>query len=259
MMTKPIKVLIVEDERAAVNRLNKELDKLEGVNFEVLDVLESVKGVISWLNEPHDVDLVFMDIHLTDGLSLEIFKETEVPCPVIFTTAYDEYALQAFKVNSIDYLLKPIDPEELKHAISRFQEQSATAKQEDYLNQLKQLTAEFRPTTYRSSFLVSFRQKMMLIDINEVAFIYVKERGVFLKKKDGHEYVIDFFLDDLEKQLDPSRFYRANRQFLVSRSSIQEIEPYFNGRLILSVRPEAYTSVIISKEKATHFKRWADY
>ncbi len=254
-----IKTVIIEDESAAVNRLRKELDQIPDVEFDILTVLDSVKGTLAWLKQESQVDLIFMDIHLTDGLSLEIFKEAEVRCPIIFTTAYDEYALQAFKVNSIDYLLKPIDPEELKAAVDKFLAQSGASSQDDYLNQLVRLAAEFRPTTFRSSFLVSFRQKMMLIDIGDVAYVYIKERGVFLKKKDGVEYVIDFFLDDLEKQLDPALFYRANRQFLVARSAIQEIEPYFNGRLILAVKPEAYTSVIISKEKATHFKRWADY
>ena len=254
-----IKTVIVEDESAAVNRLQKELGRLTNGEFEILATLESVSQSIQWLNENDAPDLIFMDIQLTDGLSLEIFKRVEVPCPVIFTTAFDEYALQAFKVNSIDYLLKPIDPEELQAAIDRYLEQSTKNIQGDYVSQLMNLAQEFRPTTYRSSFLVSFRQKMMMIDVHEVAYMFIKERGVFLKKKDGTEYVIEFFLDDLEKQLDPAQFYRANRQFLVARSSIQEIEPYFNGRLVLGVKPEAHTPVIISKEKATHFKRWADY
>lgn len=257
-MSRVIKTLIIEDENSAVNRLKKELIQLKEVSFEILTVMDSVKDAVDWLSTNHEAELIFMDIQLTDGLSLEIFRLTEVKCPVIFTTAYDEYALQAFKVNSIDYLLKPIDPDELRHAVNRFLELFFEPKQSN-IDQLMSLAQEFRPNTYRSSFLVSFRQKMMLIDINEVAYLYVKERGVFLKRKDGVEYVVDFFLDDLEKQLDPSKFYRANRQFLVARSSIQEIEPYFSGRLILVVQPQAYTSVIISKEKATHFKRWADY
>jgi DNA-binding LytR/AlgR family response regulator len=258
-MSNSIKTLIIEDEDSAVNRLKKELDQLEGVEFQIMHISDSISETVSWLGHNDDVELIFMDIHLTDGLSLEIFKQVQVPCPVIFTTAYDEYALQAFKVNSIDYLLKPVNPEELKTAVDRFIDLRRDNREENYMNQLMQLATEYQSKNFRSSFLVSFRQKMMLIDINDVAYIYVKERGVFLKKKDGKEYSIDFFLDDLEKQLDPSHFYRANRQFLVSRSSIIEIEPYFNGRLLLIVNPEAYTSVIISKEKATHFKRWADY
>ncbi|MEO1054499.1 MAG: LytTR family DNA-binding domain-containing protein [Bacteroidota bacterium] len=258
-MAKLIKTAIVEDESSAVNRLKKELSRLPDTEFEVLTTLESVKDTVAWLKENSDLDLIFMDIQLTDGLSLEVFKQIEVPCPVIFTTAFDEYALQAFKVNSIDYLLKPIDPEELKAAIERFLKQHTDNGQEGYIDQLMNLAQSFRPTNYRSSFLVSYRQKMMMIDVNEVAYIFVKERGVFLKKKDGLEYVIEFFLDDLETQLDPVQFYRANRQFLVARSSIQEIEPYFNGRLILGVQPEAHVPITISKEKASHFKRWADY
>ena len=256
-MKSSIKIVIIEDEAAAVNRLKKELDKLIDVEFMVMEEIESIQKAIAWFNASPEVDLAFMDIHLTDGLSFEIFSQIELKTPIIFTTAYDEYALQAFKVNSIDYLLKPIAPEELEKAIRRFLDRRANADS-DHLLQLKKLAQEFRPTQYRSSFLVSYRHKMLMVDIQEVAYLFVKERGVFLKKKDGQEYILDFYLDDLERQLDPNQFYRANRQFLVSRSSIEEIETYFNGRLILKVKPESGASVIISKSKASEFKRWAD-
>ena len=255
---KKIKVLIVEDEPAAVNRLQKEFKQLSGIEFEVAAILDSVEQTVKFLTSDHPCELIFMDIHLTDGLSLEIFKKVDVGCPIIFTTAYDEYAIQAFKLNSIDYLLKPIDPHELFSAVDKFIERRSS-KNDDYLEQLTSFAKQYQSTNYRSSFLVSYRQKMMMIDVQEVAYLYVKERGVFLRKKDEQVYYVDFFLDDLEEQLDPTRFYRANRQFLVSRSSILEIEPYFNGRLVLKVKPEPHASIIISKEKASHFKRWADY
>lgn len=258
-MATPIKIVIIEDESAAVNRLSKELNLLTELEFDILTIIESVRDAVTWFKANQNTDLIFMDIQLTDGLSFEIFKQAEIHSPVIFTTAFDEYAIQAFKVNSIDYLLKPIDPLELKSAIDSYLQQANSTYDRNLYDQLVSLAQEFRPASYRSSFLVSFRQKMMLIDIQEVAYIFVKEKGVFLKKKNGDEYVIEFYLDDLEKQLDSSQFYRANRQFLVARSSIYEIEPYFNGRLVLVVKPEAHTPVIVSKEKATHFKRWADY
>lgn len=253
-----IKTLIIEDEPAAVNRLKKELLKVEAVGFEILAVIDGVRDAVAWLHEHDEVELIFMDIQIKDGLSLEIFKQVTVKVPVIFTTAYDEYALQAFKVNSIDYLLKPINTVELTAAVSSYMEvrQSPT---DDYMHQLTNLVEAYRPASYRSSFLVSYRHKMMMIDVNEVAYLYVKGRGVFLRKKEGQEFMVDFYLDDLEKQLDPARFYRANRQFLVARSAIREIETYFNGRLILTVAPEIDTQVIISKMKASDFKRWADY
>lgn len=257
-MSKDIRILIVEDEDSAVNRLKKELKQINEYSFEVLKVIDSIYETVEWVNQGNLVDLIFMDIRLTDGLSFEIFNQTEVKCPVIFTTAYDEYALQAFKVNSVDYLLKPIDPSDLRAAIEKFLTTTEDSTR-NYLRQIKGLVDQFRPQKFRSSFLVNFRQKMLLIDIDEVAYLYVKERGVFLKKKDGLEYVVDFFLDDLEKQLDPAKFYRANRQFLVARYCIKEIELYFNGRLTLSIDPKPHTAVIISKEKATHFKKWADY
>ncbi len=257
-MTDHIKTLIIEDEPSAVNRLQKELNKLEIADFEIITVIDSVKEAVSWIHGHDDIELIFMDIQIRDGLSLEIFKQVMVKAPVIFTTAYDEYALQAFKVNSIDYLLKPIGTAELKAAVSGYLEMRQSPA-EDYMKQLSSLVESYRPASYRSSFLVSYRHKMIMIDVDEVAYLYVKERGVFLRKKDGMEYTVDFYLDDLEKQLNPARFYRANRQFLVARSAIKEIETYFNGRLILTVVPETSVQVIISKGKASEFKRWADY
>ncbi len=253
-----VKTLIVEDEPSAVNRLIKELAKVESIAFEVLATIATVKDTINWFDTHQSVDLVFMDIHLNDGLSLEVFKHTKVNAPVIFTTAYDEYALQAFKVNSIDYLLKPINSSELKSAIKRFQE-TRESSSNDYLHQLTNLVESYKPTNYRSSFLVDYKHKMLMINVNDVAFFYIKEKGVYLKKTDGQEFLVDFVLDDLETQLDPRAFYRANRQFLVSKPSIKEIEPYFNGRLVLVVTPESNNPVIISKEKASQFKKWANY
>ncbi|MEM8895346.1 MAG: LytTR family DNA-binding domain-containing protein [Bacteroidota bacterium] len=256
-MQDKIRALIVEDEPSAVNRLKKELAALSGIEAEIVAVTESITSTCEWLNK-NEVDLAFMDIHLTDGLSFEIFKQCHVKCPVIFTTAYDEYAIQAFKLNSVDYLLKPIEPEELSSAINRYLNRHSSSRQDDYQAQLSKLVQELQPAKYKSSFLVSYRHKMMMIDITEVAYLYIKEKAVFLKTKSGVEYLIDFYLDDLELQLDPRQFYRANRQFLVSRSSIKEIEPYFNGKLLLTVDPSSHTTVTISKEKASHFKRWAD-
>jgi len=253
-----IKILIVEDEDIAVKRLLKELEKLP-IRFHVLDVVNSVQGVLEWVRSGHEADLIFMDIHLTDGLSFEIFKHVEVTIPVIFTTAYDEYALQAFKVKGLDYLLKPIDPAELEKAINHYLASYKNYNRQNYMHQLITLAKEFKPNTYRSSFLVDFKQKMHMVDVSDVAYIYVKERGLFLRKKDQKEYVIEFFLDELEQQLDPALFYRANRQYMVARSAIEEIEPYFTGRLLLKVHPDPPSPIIISKEKATDFKRWADY
>lgn len=257
-MSLMIKILIVEDEDIAVKRLLKELEKLS-FRFDVIDVINSVQGVLEWVRSGHEADLIFMDIHLTDGLSFEIFKHVEVTIPVIFTTAYDEYALQAFKVKGLDYLLKPIDPAELEKAINHYLASYKNYNRQNYMHQLMSLAKEFKPNTYRSSFLVDFKQKMHMVDVSDVAYIYVKERGLFLRKKDQKEYVIEFFLDELEQQLDPALFYRANRQYMVARSAIEEIEPYFTGRLLLKVHPDPPSPIIISKERATEFKRWADY
>jgi two-component system LytT family response regulator len=253
-----IKILIVEDEESSVKRLIKELKNL-AVEFEVQAVLNSVQSVLEWVQAGYEADLVFMDIHITDGLSFEIFKHTNLSIPVIFTTAYDEYALQAFKVKGLDYLLKPIDPLELEKAINHFLASYKDLGRQNLMHQLISIAKDYKTNSYRSSFLVDFKQKMHLVDVSDVAYFYVKERGLFLRKKDQKEYVIEFFLDELEKQLDPTLFYRANRQYIVARSVIEEIEPYFTGRLLLKVNPEPASPILISKEKASDFKRWADY
>ncbi len=258
-MNRTLRIVIIEDEESAIRRLQKELERLEGYTFEVLATIDSVADSLDWFRSHSEADLIFMDIHLSDGLSFEIFRQLDLPAPVIFTTAYDEYALKAFKVNSLDYLLKPIDPGELQTALDKFIQQRGQESGAIYLEQLKELTRTFTtPEAYRSSFLVSYRQKMMMIDIQEVAYVFVREKAVFIRKNDGREYPVDYFLDELEKQLDPKLFYRANRQYLVARSSIVEIEPYFNGRLLLRLRPEAPAPVTVSKEKSGQFKRWAD-
>ncbi len=254
-----LKVAIIEDEASAVRRLMKELDALPQAQFEVMHVLDSVADACHWLQQNRSPDLLFMDIQLSDGISFEIFKQVEVPCPVIFTTAYDEYALQAFKVNSLDYLLKPISPKDLQTAVEKYLAQSRDLNNQAYMSQLLKLAHEFKPANYRKSFLVAHKHQMLLVPITEVAYAYIKERGVFLKRTSGQEYVLEFFLDELEKQLDPDLFYRANRQFLVARTSIHAVEPYLTGRLLLHVAPEPPTLIIISKEKAGDFKRWADY
>ena len=253
-----IKILIVEDEDIAVKRLLKEIEKLP-VKFTVINILNSVQGVIEWIRAGNQADLIFMDIHLSDGLSFEIFKHTEVNIPVIFTTAYDKYALQAFRVKVLDYILKPIDPVELEKSINHYLTSYRDYNRHGYMQQLLNLARELKTDVYRTSFLVDHKQKMQMVDVSEVAYIYVKARGLFLRKKDLKEYVIDFYLDELEKQLDPALFYRANRQYIVARSAIEEIEPYFTGRLLLKVLPSPPSQIIISKERVSDFKRWADY
>lgn len=254
-----IRIAIIEDEESAVNRLRKELSKLSDYEFVVAQVLPSVKEAKAWFLSAPAIDLVFMDVQLSDGISFELFNQVDITCPVIFTTAYDEYALQAFRVNSLDYLLKPIDPKELSLSLKRYLAQSQTHAQHSYMKQLQEVAASYQPAQYRSSFLVNYKHKMVLVPVEQVAYFFIKERGVFMRTFDQKEYVVDFFLDVLEQQLDPRLFYRANRQFLISRPAILEVEPYFTGRMILNVKPEYQDPIIISKEKASDFKRWADY
>jgi len=258
-MSVPLTITIIEDEIAAFSRLKKELSKLDSISVVSLTYLSSIKEAFEWFNTNQKQDLIFMDIQLSDGLSFEIFKRVVITEPVIFVTAYDEYALQAFAVHGLDYLLKPISGTDLKRAIDRYLTQPTPSTPTEYTEQLRTLLEELKPKVYRSSFLISFKQKMFLVAIGDIAYFYIKERGTFLRRNDGKEYSVDFFLDDLENQLDPNLFFRANRQYLISRTSIREIEAYFTGRLVLVIEPDPPAPVLVSKDKAVDFRRWADF
>lgn len=250
-----IDIMIVEDEQAAVNRLKKELNKA-GVQFTILAELETVRNTVKWLKENEAPDLLFLDIQLADGVSFEIFEQVKITSSVIFTTAYDEYALQAIKVNSLDYLLKPIGETALKASLDRYFER-VDNKEED-LSKLYEAIGRLQNPSYRKSFLVYVKNKMILINVDEIAYFFVSDKSVFIKTIKNIDYHIDLSLEELEKQVDLKLFYRANRQYLVAKRSIKEIEFYFNGKLIITIEPASSEMVTISREKTTDFKMWAD-
>ena len=253
-----MKIVIVEDEFYAQERLKARLLKVEPES-EIIAVLDSVEESVKWFQENKQPDLLFCDIQLSDGISLEIFDKVEIDCPVIFTTAYDEYALQAFKVNSIDYLLKPISEKDLIKAFQKFKKLGGEKKDTsniDIKNLLKQLGNSDKK--YKSRFLVKTGAVMSTINIDEVAYFYIKNQLVYLVTLNNKEYIIDPTLDVIEDTIDPADFFRINRQMIVAFKAIKEIHPHFHNRLKLNLQPETEEEVIVSKRKSSTFKEWLE-
>ena len=251
-----MRVLIVEDEPLGVERLEKQLREIDPAVV-VAGVAESIRATVKWLTQHEEPDLILMDIELSDGQSFEIFRQVKVVAPIIFTTSYDEYALQAFKVNSIDYLLKPIKKEELKYALEKYRQLKASPLHrmpldlEKLLQGLKQQSPE-----YRSRFLVKQGQRYIPVDISEIAYFYLEDRVTFCQTWEKAKYILDYSLDELETMLDPQHFKRVTRPFIVHIKAIGQIQSYFKGRLKLILEPPTEKEVVVSQEGASDFKRW---
>ncbi|MCG2462774.1 LytTR family DNA-binding domain-containing protein [Flavobacteriaceae bacterium F89] len=252
-----MKVVIVEDELAASENLIFHLKSLNP-DIEVIQVLDTVKSAISFFSQPQEVVLAFMDIHLADGISFEIFDKVRIDIPVIFTTAYNQYALKAFKVNSIDYLLKPIDETELSKALEQFKVQSAKEPLfDDKMSGLLQLVKN-QTKTYKSTYLVSHRDQLVPLKTVNIAYLYIDMGVVKAVSKDNRSFVMDDKLEDIENELSPDQFFRANRQFIVQKESIDHVNHYFNGKLIVNTVPISKERIVVSKAKAMEFKKWLD-
>ena len=249
-----MKILIVEDEDLAVKKLQKTLAAVNP-SAKVVGTTDSIKSTVEWLQQNDQPDLILMDIELADGQSFEIFNLTEVNSPVIFTTSYDEFALKAFKVNSVDYLLKPIQKEDLQAALEKFQKMksSAEVKIESLVKELQQ---KLQPKEYRKRFLVKLGQKLVSVEIGEIAFFYSDGRLNFFKTTDNRKFVVDYTMDELEEMLDPQKYFRISRSFYVSVNSIEKIDDYFGNRLILGLKPAVEKEALVSREKVTEFKNW---
>lgn len=251
-----MKVLIVEDEELAVKKLQKTLTGVDDT-IEVVGVSDSIKNTVEWLHNHPSPDLILMDIELADGQSFEIFKLTEVKSPVIFTTSYDEYALKAFKVNSVDYLLKPIQQEELQAALNKYKKMKGDGKADLSIDSLvKELQQKLQPKEYRKRFLVKHTQKLVSIEVEDIAYFYSDGRLNFFKIDDNKKFVVDYTMDELEEMLDPDRYFRISRSFYVSVNSIDKIDDYFGNRLILQLKPAVDKEALVSREKVTEFKKW---
>jgi len=248
-----MKVLIVEDEIAAARRLIKMLKEVEP-QIEILSTTDSISSTVDWLNTNPLPELIFLDIHLADGSSFRIFDQVKISCPIIFTTAYDQYAIQAFKVNSIDYLLKPIKINELLFSINKFKEVKSKNKGID----IETLVNAIRKPeqSFQKRFIVQYADKLKAIEVEDIAYFIALEKGVFLVSLDNHRYDIDYTLEKLEGILDPMHFYRANRKFLVSFSSIKSMFTYSKSRVKLELTPNPETDVIVSSDRSAGFKEW---
>lgn len=251
-----MRVLIVEDEIAAATRLRKMVAEV-APDAQILDVTDSISSTVKWLKGNPAPDLILLDIHLADGPSFKIFEEIEVSAPVIFTTAFDQYAIQAFKVNSIDYLLKPIKREELEQSFVKYRGLFGGKILPNYNELLKAIAEQTKPQ-YRQRFLVNYADKLKAVDISEIAYFMAHEKGVFLTNHEGKSYAIDTTLEKLENDLDPSTFFRINRKFIIGIKAIGAMHTYSKSRVKLDLKPDAKTEVIVSSDRAGEFKRWLD-
>ena len=255
-----IKAVIIEDEALIARELQAKIAAVAD-DVKIVETLPSLKTARKWLLQNAEPDLLFMDIQLSDGVSFELFEDFDLHCPVIFTTAYDEYALRAFKVNGIDYLLKPIDSEALAAAIQKYRRQAESQPKpptnwQELLKSLQQ--APDAGQTYKEKFVVSVRNTWVPVNTSDIACI-LRDNLNYLHTFDGGKYMLDYnTLEEVEELLDPKQFYRANRQSIVNIENIQSVKPHENQKLTLHLKAPAKMSVDISRDKAPAFKRWFD-
>jgi len=255
-----MRILIVEDEDLAVKKIRKTLSDVDA-NADVVGVTDSIFATVDWLQNNPSPDLILMDIELSDGQSFEIFSRIPVKSAVVFTTSYDEYALKAFKVNSIDYLLKPIQKEDLEAALNKYKKMKTmyAGNGHNELNMdalVKELQHKLQPKEFRKRFLVKHGQKLVSIEIDEIAYFFSDGRLNFFKTYDNRKFVVDYTMDELEDMLDSQRYFRISRSFYVSVNSIDQIHDYFGNRLLLHLKPPVDKESIVSREKVTDFKKW---
>jgi DNA-binding LytR/AlgR family response regulator len=252
-----MKALIIEDEILASKHLQQVLDEVG--NISVIGVLESITETIDWFGKNQQPDIMFMDIHLSDGTAFEIFKHVSITCPIIFTTAYDEYALKAFKVNSIDYLLKPIELAEIQAALKKLNVLSASDSMQTALMNL--ISSYGKATKYKTHFLIPSRgDKLIPVQADDLACFYIDTGTVKALTYEGKSFQFSYTLDELEKLLDPEVFFRANRQYIISRKAIKDLDVWFSSKLSVNLKVAVADKILVSKAKIAEFKKWfGDY
>jgi DNA-binding LytR/AlgR family response regulator len=251
-----MKVVIIEDESFAAMRLKKMILDYDS-EIEVIAELESVEESVKWFRTNKEPDLILLDIHLEDDLSFAIFDKVEISCPIIFTTAFDEYAIKAFKLRSIDYLLKPIVHEELTAALKKYRDMTGQLKSIADLNSLYQLMIDKTPE-YRERFSVSFGAKIKTITVDQIAYFASEEGLTFAYLNNKSSYPVDLSLDKLVTELNPKEFFRINRKILLGIHGIADIHIYPKSRLKLELNPKFHEEVFVSLDKVTSFKKWLD-
>ncbi len=249
-------IIIIEDEALAIKRLS-ELIKKYDKEINIAAKIQSVKKAVEWFAENSEPDLAFMDIQLGDGLSFEIFEKVKITCPVIFTTAFDEYAIKAFKVNSIDYLLKPFDYEELSNAINKFKSrttnlQSLNSQQNLQIEQVINMLSK----KYKERFTVKIGEHIKLISTPDILCFYSSEKATYIFTKEKRNYLLDFSLDKLENLINPKIFFRVNRKFIININAVKDIIAYSNSRLKINIQDFSAEEIIVSREKVNKFKEW---
>ncbi len=252
-----MKILIIEDEPFARAELMRLL-KGTGRDFEIIGELDTIADSVEWLKTSRPPDLIFLDIQLADGLSFDIFNEVQVDVPVIFTTAFDEYAIRAFQLNSIDYLLKPVSPDALDQALRKLDKLSAGTRQQKSIldaDQLEKLMKMMKGE-YKTRFLVRVGDQLRSVMIEEIAYFYADDDVVFAMLKDRKRYIVDFTLNEMESQLDPGKFFRATRGCIAGIDSIRKVSKYFNSRLALELDPPMEEQVLVSRVNVPAFLKW---
>lgn len=258
-MTQNLRIILIEDEAATARNLEF---ILKGINpgIEVIVTLQSITESVDWLTDnDRDYDLIFSDIRLSDGLSFEIFKQIEIGKPIIFVTAYNDYAIEAFRNNGIDYVLKPFDREEIHRTLLKYNTLIATGikmeqtKTEALLQQLESVTKR-----YKKSFLIHYCGRLIPVEAAKISWFYTSNEIVYAQTTTGQKYTVEFTLEQLERDLDPELFFRANRQFIINRNAIDTVEYFFNGRLLIKIYPLSQEQIIVSKAKAMVFRKWLD-
>ncbi|GAB4032092.1 LytR/AlgR family response regulator transcription factor [Spirosoma jeollabukense] len=253
-------VFVIEDEELAARKLTRLLQEVDPA-IQIIATAASVQASVNYLQNHPAPDLILMDIELADGQSFEIFEQTPVASPVIFTTSYDEYALKAFKVNSIDYLLKPIKRTELEASLAKHKrltkQQASESDGHVAIDALvQQLRQQLQPTEHRKRFLVRHLSQWLPVEVSDIAY-FLSEEGVSLfRTHTNQKFSLDYTLDELDAMLDPAQFFRANRQFIVAINAVQQIHPYFNNKLKLILKPTTTDEVLVSRERASDFKKW---
>lgn len=251
-----MKILIIEDENLLAKELQNTLRDI-CPSCEIVDVIGSVEDGKNWFDSNKKADLIISDIQLTDGTSFELFRYANTHIPIIFTTAYDDYAIRAFKLNSIDYLMKPISEEELESALKKYENvwNHKSVISEEILNDLIQSN----PKEYRSNFLVRVGDQYKRVNTSDISFFFAEGNTVYLVKKDKRKLIVDYSLDQIITQLDPKAFFRVNRQLVLSSTSITGIHKYFNSRLKLEIQPTHETDVLVTRSRVNDFLAWLNY
>lgn len=251
-----MRICIIEDEPAAVRRLEQLITQTKP-DSQVVARLSSVEASVKWLSENPDPDLIFLDIQLADGLSFSIFQKVKTQAPVIFCTAYDEYALKAFKLKSIDYLLKPIEPEQLMQAFEKYE--SLLVKTEPInMETLRSLIAQDHLRNFKKRFMVKVGERIHSVNVHEVLYFFSAQKATFLQTKTGKRLMIEFSLEELEQLLDPMDFFRINRKYIINHQAIRDIFTFSNSRLKIYLQSCQDENILISREKVAEFKAWLD-